>query len=300
MNKRILGVLIGVIGVGVFSTACSLGKVDMNSSSSSHKETPSEASSRKVSESKQSKRDAAASKSASIQALGKQYRYGLPQGPSWLQVYEKNKPTGVNLSPTKQNVVTLHENSNYHYAGTLPWVGALSGATRTVGGSKATIDNSSSYQYDMDADRFNQDVTFEPFTNANPKTISSHAFADLKQYYKAVNDRNASELPSSSSELKSLWGETGIVIDSGALRTHYDVQKQYFDRDSMKVSPNSNGYSNSTHVEVLFTTNDDNEKEYTTKLYVPTFVQMKETDVAKEIEGGRTNKDFGKSTTSVM
>lgn len=302
MKKRIFVWAVMIVGCSMLATGCGVGNVDMNSSSSSHHETASESSERKASASQYAKKAAAQAKSASIQQRGQQYRYGLPQGPSWLQVYENHHATGAFLSPTKQNVVKLYEGNEFCLAGTLPWVGKLSTESTGVAGAstKATIDQSDSFQYDLDADFFMTDQAFSDLSGGDAKALSSHAFGDLKQYYKAVDDRNAAELPSSSSELKALWGSTGTVADSGALKTRYDVEAQYFDQDSMKVDPSSNGADEATRVEVNIAHNDDNQRLYPTKLYVQTFVKMKETQVAKTTEGGMTNHDYGKSTTAII
>ncbi|WP_125580629.1 hypothetical protein [Lacticaseibacillus suibinensis] len=296
MNKR--GITLALLSLAVLLGGCSVGNVDMSSHQAPAKKSSSTASQRASAK----RQSTAKAKKERQQQLGTKAKYGLPQGPSWLEVYENGKATGAYLSPTKQNVVTLHERSNFTLAGQLPWLGTIKSHAFYVAheAQDATMDQSAAFKYNLAPDLFATTQGFYNLGKVEAKVLAKHAFQDLKQFYQAVDDRNAAELPGHSDYLKALWGSTGTVADSGDLKTRYTVEEQYFNRDSINVDPDSNGADEATYVEIAFDHNDNLDRIYPTRLHIQTYVKMKETEAAKRLEGGMTNQNYGKSTTSII
>lgn len=296
MKKR--GITLAVLSLGIILGGCGIGNVDMSSHQAPAKKVSSTASQRASAK----KQSTAKAKKARQEFLGAKAKYGLPQGPSWLEVYENGKATGAYLSPTKQNVVTLHERSNFTLAGQLPWLGKIKSKSFYVAheAQGATIDQSESFKYSLSPDLFATEQEFYNLRKEDGKVLANHAFRDLKQFYQAVDDRNAAELPGHADNLKSLWGSTGIVADSGDLKTRYTVEEQYFNLDSINANPSSEDTAEATYVEIAFDHNDNLDRIYPTRLHIQTYVKMKETEAAKRLEGGMSNQNYGKSTTAII
>ena len=280
-KKSVLALTTMLVGISVLAAGCSgFGHVTINKESSSSSTT-----SQKRAASKERSSSLASSKamsaSASVEALGKTYTYGLPYGPSWLYVYYQDQPVNNHFETNKQATVKVPEHAQIKVGGTLPIVGEVLSREAEVSdmSSAADMNESSKYDYKLTfpwntSGENHFEVNFGNLTNANQQALAKQAFSDLPKYLAALSTNDKKKLPNQSKQLVTcLDGDntTGDVTDK------YQVLSQYYDQ---KSSLNSGDIQHADHQTYVSVGDDTIEGvDNATELNVQVFAKVKKTDV---------------------
>lgn len=301
MNKKsITALAVLLISGGVFMTGCSVGNVTV-SDNSRKAETPKEKKADKARAKKKAAKQKVENAKQKQRARGKEYKYALPKGPSWMYIYDNGKKTSVNIDPNEIHIAKLHEFDKVKFGGSLPVVGELMTEEYSVGTSsdRSTMDESDSYDKKLSFSKTNtkneMNMSFYNLKNADDKEISQMAFNDLPKYLDAASTNDSSKLPNQSKLLISSLDGTNYRGDSAA---SFQVMNQYYDKKSSKHS--SGGFFDGDHATyVQIGSRPTMELKNATLLFVQTYAKVKKTDTDQHAFRTDDDADYGSSSTQM-
>ncbi|MQS75331.1 hypothetical protein [Companilactobacillus halodurans] len=280
MKKKLVALTTLLIGVGLFGSGCSnAGNVNISNDPKLHKVTKAEKKKNEQQEKKDLKQRKKQQKKQWQESLGKEYKYGLIKGPSWLYVYENGKKTDGHLDPDTTDTVKLHEHSKIQLGGELPDVGTVKTRTIPVAGGQSKIDDEDKYDRELNLSTINDSGNGLHFILCNLKgndyqAISNLAFTDLPKYLDALSTNDSSKLPNQSKQLlQTLDGNN----NRGDASASYQVMEQYFNKKSAQTENEADlEADDATYLEI----GDDQimDLKNATQLFVQTFAKVKKTD----------------------